>query len=85
MRCKVCVGQGEVLGGGFMMMDCRECRGTGVMSTTPPVTGGTDSVSKGLDKRSKSYKQAIRKIADLHPDMSREECEKIFDEEYEKI
>ena len=83
MRCKVCVGTGEVLGGGFMMMDCRECRGTGVIGNADSKPAAPDL--KLLDKRSKSYKQAIRKISDLHPDLSREECEKIFDEEYEKI
>ena len=82
MRCRACVGTGEVLGGGFMLTECKSCKGTGVereVSSDAPVS------VKAPDKRSKSYKEAVKKIAELHPDLSYEECAKIFDEEYSRI
>lgn len=77
-RCPVCVGGGEIMGGGMIMKDCPNCDGYGTLDITKPVTVVV------ADKRSKSYRDAITKIMDLHK-VDRDEAVKIFDEEFDKL
>lgn len=83
IRCKRCVGSGEIMGGGMMMMDCVACDGTGEVSdiVKPEVAPVTVAV---IDRRGKTYKEAVMKIMDLHR-CSKDEAVQIFDEEFSKL
>lgn len=77
MYCATCQDSGEIRGLGFMMVDCPKCSSTekSKSSVKTPV----------LDKRSKSYRDAITDLHKLHPGKSRDEICKIFDDEFNKI
>lgn len=80
-RCSICVGSGEILGGGMMMQDCRNCHGTGYIQEQKEVKKMS---TQDIDKRSKSYKNAIKSIQENH-DCSFEDASKIFDEEFARL
>jgi hypothetical protein len=71
------------MGGGMMMMDCVACDGTGEVSdiVKPEVAPVTVAV---IDRRGKTYKEAVMKIMDLHR-CSKDEAVQIFDEEFSKL
>lgn len=72
-RCFACVGSGKIMGGGMIMKDCPHCAGSGFIAI------------RELDKRSKTYRDAIDKIMKLNEGISRDEAAKMFDDEYEKL
>ena len=74
MRCKACFGSGEIMGSGMIMIDCPKCNSVPIKSNKPV-----------LDKRSKSYKVALKELHALHPKKSKDEIAAIFDEEFNKI
>lgn len=80
-RCPVCIGGGEIMGGGMIMKDCPNCDGYGTITE-----GVAPSKAKAVsvDRRSRSYRDAITKIMDLHK-VDREEAVKIFDEEFNAL
>lgn len=84
MRCRACVGTGEVLGGGFMLVQCGLCSGNGYIDT-PNVVSKEVYKADVVSRYSKSYKDAIKALQELHPDLSRQECVKIFDDAYRKV
>ncbi len=74
-RCQVCFGSKKVRAGGNMgYLDCHSC-------ATPAVAVPTLVT---VDRRSKSYKDAINKIVEVNG-VSREEAVRVFDEEFEKL
>ncbi len=75
-RCNRCVGSGFIMGGGMTHLDCVDCKGTGKIIEPDKVV---------LDKRSKSYRDAIDNIMALNPDYTREDAAKVFDAEFEKL
>lgn len=79
VRCKPCNGSGKVMGGGMLLSDCDSCDGVG---KTYPLA---EHKEIKLDKENKHYKKAINKIKDLHENISDEEAEKIFEEEFKNI
>ncbi len=81
IRCSRCVGSGEIMGGGMMMMDCNACDGAGKIDDAP--VERVAPVVK-IDRRSSTYKEAIKKIMDLHGCSSTKAVE-IFDEEFSKL
>jgi hypothetical protein len=81
VRCNRCVGSGTVMGGGMMMDDCNACEGTGKISD---IVVAAKAISLDFDKRSKSYKEAVVKIMDLHS-CDRVEAVRIFDDEFSKL
>jgi hypothetical protein len=66
------------MGGGMIYENCHLCSGSGKLI---PATEKVDVV---VDKRSKTYKDAIAKIMEAS-DVSKEEAARIFDEEFEKL
>ena len=74
MICKVCYGSEKILGNGMMFTECPYCE-DGKPLQKKPVT---------IDKRSKSYKEAIEKIVQAE-DCSREEAVVMFESEFDKI
>lgn len=85
IRCGTCVGSGDIMGGGMMMIECPACNGLGVLSVQP--TNVDIELPKEvvvIDRRSKTYREAISKIMETHK-CSREEATMIFDEEFDKL
>lgn len=84
IRCKRCSGSGIVMGGGMMRVDCDDCDGNGKVY---PDFDDDVSLAKDfvIDKRSKSYREAIKKLKSIHPDMSDSEISEIFEKEFEKL
>lgn len=82
--CKRCYGQGTILGGGMMQTECTECEGAGHLYDAETPAAPKD-VKVCIDRRSKSYKEAIEKIKELNPEISDEDARDLFDLEYEKL
>lgn len=72
MLCGRCYGSKKVLGNGMMMEKC--------ICTYPVPDSSSDESSDGLDRRSKSYRNAIKALMQFH-NCSRDEAVKIYDEE----
>ncbi len=74
-----------------MMGPCHECDGFGSIDmhkssrAEKPTDAEKALLSPQIDRRSRSYKDSIMKIMELHPDKSRDECIEIFDLEYSKL
>lgn len=79
MFCSRCAGTGEIVGNGMMLIDCVDCFGSGD-KTAPRVEEPVK-----IDRKSKAYKDAIKEIMDLNPDLSREDAIKMFEETYDKV
>jgi len=74
-RCMNCNGSGKLMGGGMMMIDCDTCMGKGKVSD--------GKVSIEDIKNTDSYREAVRNIRALNPVLSKEQAEKLFDDEFE--
>jgi len=81
-RCHTCVGSGEIMGGGMMMRDCPQCHGAGKIQDV--VIEKVIPRNIIADRRSKTYRDSITKIMELH-DCDRERATAIFDEEFDKL
>jgi hypothetical protein len=75
MLCYRCGGTGRYLGIGMMMTDCTVCidEESELPYSEPEV-----------DRKSKSYKKAIKDIMAINPDITRKEAVIIFDKAYKK-
>ncbi len=77
MLCQKCNGSGKFMGIGFVTLEC-------------PCDDEYESVKKStsnevqIDKRSKSYREAITRLMSEN-DLSREEAIELFEEEFKKI
>jgi hypothetical protein len=80
MLCYRCGGTGKYLGNGMMMSDCRICDDDGQIKALKQ-----DSAHVKIDRRSQSYKDSIKEIMQLNPDISRAEAVAMFDEAYDKV
>ena len=76
MRCSRCAGSGQYMGSGMIIMDCY-CEEFDEIPVKPkqPVQ---------IDKRSKSYREAIEKIMNTY-DVNRAEAVRVFESEFDKI
>lgn len=75
-RCSCCGGSGKVMGGGMITeRRCDNCYGTG----KPP-----EKIDYKKAKRTKSYKDAKRRLQDKNVTMSEVEVEKMLDDELQK-
>lgn len=74
--CIRCSGSGKYLGNGMMMADCTLCDDDGntIEVETPKI-----------DRKSDSYKKAIKDIMLLNPSISRAEAVIMFDKAYDKV
>ena len=73
--CIRCQGNGRYIGIGFMMRDCELCNVDEVCEAPPLTT---------LNRKSASYKKAIKDIMEINPEITRKDAVKMFDEAYEK-
>lgn len=78
LLCVRCTGTGRIMGGGMIYKDCHLCHGSGKLKPEPK------KLAVVVDKRSKTYKDAIAKIMEAS-DVSKDEAARIFDEEFEKL
>lgn len=78
MFCTRCAGSGEILGNGMIMDVCTTCDGHGYYDPT-------EKAAVPIDKKSPSYKDAIRDIKKLNPKLTRKDAEKIFEETYNQV
>lgn len=78
-KCLSCYGQGKMMGGGMMQVDCDTCDGRGKVEK--PIE---DDIDYLLSKESEHYKNAKEKIKSISETISDEQAEKILDEEIEK-
>lgn len=78
VRCNPCHGSGKLMGGGMISSDCHHCDGDGFLMGEKPK-------KLVVDKDSKYYKKAIKKIMQTKDGMSITEAEKIFTEEFDKL
>lgn len=75
MLCYRCGGTGRYLGNGMMMTDCRICDEGKIIDKPAPK----------IDRKSKSYQNAIKEIMAINPTLSRSEAVKMFDKAYDKV
>lgn len=78
IRCSTCAGSGQVMGGGMMMWDCDSCDGAGKIIKQEPR-------KFKMSKTDKSYKKAVKEIQDLDPSLTKEEAQKIMDDELARV
>lgn len=74
MFCSRCGGTGEIYGNGMIMIDCSTCEGY----------GSYEPKEKTIDKKSKAYKDAIKELMVVNPEMTRAEAIKLFEDTYNK-
>jgi hypothetical protein len=74
------------MGGGMMFMECPQCRGEGKIYERAPVYEELKASvgAESIDRRSKSYREAIAKIMDVDG-VDRPEAVKIFDERFSEV
>ena len=86
IRCRRCMGAGFIRGGGMMRVDCNDCDGMGkVYPEDVEEVAAPLARNFVIDKRSKEYKEAIKKIKAINPDLSDQEVSDIFDKEFNKL
>lgn len=84
-KCIRCCGTGKYLGNGFIMTTCTLCDEDGYMLPVVATTSSTTNNPKiKLDRRSESYRKAIKDIMVASPALSREEAVKLFDDAFNK-
>jgi hypothetical protein len=84
MFCNACTGTGKKMGNGMIIIDCTLCHGTGDFEDNFSDKNQGQIVSS-IDRRSKSYKEAIKEIMNLNPLTTKKEAEKLFLETYDKV
>lgn len=78
MLCPKCGGTGEYLGNGMIITNCEMCDDFSVKSAS-------SKKDIPVDRKSKSYKKAIKEIMAINPDITHEEAVKMFDKAYNKV
>lgn len=74
--CQKCNGTGRYLGIGFITIDCKVCDDGCAENDAPELDK--------IDRKSKSYQEAIKDIMAINPKITRKEAVKMFDEAYAK-
>ncbi len=82
ISCYRCNGTGKYLGNGMINTDCDKCDDNGSLIDNKHTK--IPELEK-IDRRSQSYRDAIKDIMDLNPTISRLEAVKMFDETYNKV
>ncbi len=88
--CRTCAGSGKLSSGGMMILDCNGCGGHGYVDVPEESNTGAKYSRKVvdkkiIDKRSVAYRDGIREIMNLYPDISLEEAKIVFDKELEEV
>jgi hypothetical protein len=74
--CIRCGGSGKYFGNGMIMTDCNLCDEDGPIEQKKELPK--------IDRKSKSYKTAIKDIMALNPTITKQEAVNMFDEAYSK-
>jgi predicted nucleic acid-binding Zn-ribbon protein len=77
--CIRCGGSGNYLGNGMIMTNCELCDDDEIY----PAKKYAPSLNK-IDRRSKSYRDALKEIRKVNPDINADEAVRLFDEAYVK-
>jgi len=72
MLCRKCLDTGQYLGSGMMIVDCDLCD-----EDVP-----AKKLKPSLDRKSSSYRKAVKDIMKLDSSMSRDDAVRIFESEY---
>jgi hypothetical protein len=83
-KCIRCCGTGKYLGNGFIMTTCTLCDEDGFMIPIDKENLNESKPQIKLDRRSESYRKAIKDIMVASPTLTRQEAIKLFDEAYSK-
>lgn len=83
MICLRCSGSGQVLGNGLIIDDCKTCKGVGKIYDKQPLSEDSP-IQPSVDKRSRSYKAAIKEIQSVNKEMTLKDAENLFDKIYKK-
>jgi hypothetical protein len=81
MKCTRCNGTGKYMGNGMIMANCYLCDDEGDMVETNAVVSEIDQI----DRKSESYKKAIKDIRAVNPGISKKEAVKMFNDAYQKV
>jgi hypothetical protein len=79
MLCIRCGDTGRYLGNGMMMTDCELCANKDETKSKP-----AEVPLAKIDRKSKSYQNAIKDIMASNPTLTRNEAVKLFDDAYNK-
>lgn len=74
--CNKCYGTKLCMDSGMMMVNCDAC---------DDLIEEIDGSISVIDKRSKEYRDAIKKIMDLDPSMTKSSAIELFNETYKKL
>ena len=74
MLCIKCGGTKKYLGNGMILSDCEPC--TRKIDNTPLVS---------INRKSKSYLNAIKEIMEIHPGITKAEAVKLFEKTFAKV
>ena len=83
MLCIRCGGTGRYLGNGMMMADCNLCDDGQYLPEKSEKSEKSEKNPK-INRKSASYKKAIKDIMLLNQEISRDEAVKMFDSAYNK-
>lgn len=83
-KCIRCCGTGKYLGNGFIMTTCTLCDEDGYMIPVENKNLNASKPSIKLDRRSESYRKAIKELMNTNSSLTRQEAVKLFDEAYSK-
>ena len=81
--CRRCGGTGRYLGNGFVLTDCNQCPDEAYEHEVSHKIKQITPLDK-IDRRSKSYRDAIKDIMNINKNISYQEAVKMFDEAYVK-
>ncbi len=89
MFCTKCAGSGEYRGNGMITVTCTSCFGHGLLDDkdeeeTEKLAMETGVIDKKIDRRSKAYRDAIKKIMDINPSITYQDSVKMFEKEFER-
>jgi hypothetical protein len=83
--CIRCCGTGRYLGNGMMMTNCTLCDEHGHMiSSKEEKVAYKSAANSSLDKRTNSYKNAIKELMNTDQKLTKKEAEKLFENAYNK-
>lgn len=80
MLCYRCGGTKKYFGNGMILTICTLCNEKGHLIEEEP-----DNIPPKIDRRCKSYQNAIKEIMDLNPEISYAHAVKMFTDAYEKV
>jgi hypothetical protein len=89
MFCTKCAGMGEYMGNGMMLVTCPVCFGHGHRYDDEETIKNSEEELLGddlkIDRKSKSYRESIKKIMAVNSDITHQDAVKMFEKEYKRL